>query len=174
MKVDRSKPYFEVDYPHRVRITHYPSGDTCLRHKWMVGKGSKKWEDQLKAFFEKHGDVKVMANSRGQLIGNVDDFPIQGASFKVGDIVILQHGELGEYAEEIVKVVPTENAWADFGDFREHYILKNGDTVYWDGGGDAWMSTIKHSHRQRVRKQREGDPTETLEDLLNTRNSFQI
>lgn len=174
MQVDRSKPYFEVDYPRKVRITHYPSGDTCLRHPWMIGKDSKKWVEKLRAFFEKHSDVKVMANSRGQLIGSVDDFPIQGASFKVGDVVILKHDELGEYAEEIVEVIPTKHHLLDFGDFHEHYVLKSGDEVYWSDGSDTWLSTSKNSISQRVRKQRDGDPTETLEDLLNTRNSFRI
>ena len=173
MIVDRNKPYFEVDYPRKVRITHYPSGDTCLRHPWMIGKDSKKWKEKLSAFFEKHSDVKVIANSRGQLVGNVDDFPIQGASFKVGDVVILKHDEFGEYAEEIVDVIPTKQPLLDFGDFHEHYVLKNGDHIYWSDGSDTWMSTSKNSN-QRVRKQREGDPTETLEDLMNTRNSFRM
>jgi hypothetical protein len=172
MGIDRSKPYFEVDYPRKVRITHHPSGDTCLRHPWMIGKDSITWEEKLKEFFERHSDVKELANSRGQIIGNVDDFPNQGGSFVVGDVVIMKHDEFGEYAEKIVQVIPTKQPLLDFGNFHEHYVLESGDEVYWNDGSDTWMSTSKNSISQRVRKQREGDPTETLDDLLNSSNSF--
>lgn len=174
MIVDRNKPYFEIDYPRKIRITHYPSGDTCLRHPWMIGKDTKKWKEKLGAFLEEHSDVKVMANSRGGLIGNVDDLPIKGTSFKVGDLVILKHDELGEYAEKIIEIIPTKQPLLDFGDFHEHYILESGGEVYWSDNSDTWMSTDKNSNRQRVRKQREGDPTENLEDLLNAQNNFRI
>jgi len=40
--------YFMIDYPHDTRVTHYPSGDTCLKHQWMRhGEGQGKWEEKL-------------------------------------------------------------------------------------------------------------------------------
>lgn len=174
MIVDRNKPFFEIDYPRKVRITHYPSGDTCLRHPWMIGKDTKKWEKKLGEFLEKHSDVKVMASPRGELIGNVEDFPIKGATFMVGDLVVLKHDEFGEYVEKIIEVIPTKSPLLGFGDFHEHYILESGGEVYWSDSSDTWMSTSKNSNSQRVRKQREGDPTETLEDLMNAQINFRI
>ena len=90
----------------------------------------------------------------------------------VGDVVIMKHDEFGEYAEKIVQVIPTKQPLLEFGNFHEHYVLESGDEVYWNDGSDTWMSTSKNSISQRVRKQREGDPTETLDNLLNSSNSF--
>lgn len=175
MQVDKNKPYFGIDYPSGIRITHYPSGDTCLRHRWMIGQGDK-WIEKLNTFLNKHDEVKIMANCRGAYIGHVDDFPIRGGGFKVGESVILHHAEYGEYAEKIVAAVPQNvDPRLNLGCFHENYVLESGAKLFWSSGGDSWDTTAEHhSFQSRIRKQRDGDPTINLDELMSQNNSFRI
>lgn len=154
MKLDRAAvgEYFELDFGGS-RLTHVPSGDTCLRHPWMSGPRIEAWDEKLSRFFRKHSNVSTIVNSRLEVIGNADEFPYRGGGFEIGDTVMVRNG-VGDASREFVATeVVGRNE--DDGSFR----LENGMQLFWNAGDCGWFAWRREPYvsGDRARKPLEGE-----------------
>lgn len=64
LKLNRSlhTEYFMLDFAGQ-RFTHYPSGDTCLRHEWMVYPRRAAWIEKLPDMAPVRGSIVIQSGA---------------------------------------------------------------------------------------------------------------
>lgn len=171
MKIDPNKPFFELDFGGD-RFTHYPSGDTCLRHRWMRGHKHLAWAEKFREFVASHPDCHVVASSRYEVIDDIRRHALLGGGFTVGETVVLL-GMPREvlFAVQVAEEVTMSNPVMLEDGHPTHYILETGDILYWDSDTNGWMTSNRReaNHRARVRPLFAG---ENAEDLLTSSKTF--
>lgn len=166
-QIDRSsdREYIEIDMGGS-RFTHYPSGDTCLRHPWMRGKDAVKWIEKFQEFAARHPETHVAVNSRHEIIDDIRNYPYLGGGFQVGDLVVTRVRGMGhpDCVRRIVEARSNGDArFRDPGDVEQSFILDDGQLLYWSSGEDAWLTDDKTGReRSRARRPVEGDDLEWL------------
>lgn len=163
MDFDRSKDeYIMLDWAGRGRFTHYPSGDTCLRHEWMIGiDGDAKWNAKLEAFLEKHQSTKVIVSSQYNVIDTTDSLqPWKRLPFAVGDSVVVRNREGAIWSQEVV-AIERQGELAN-------YTLDDGAEVSWDAYSYGWFaySCEPVTDRMRVRKPIAGEVVPTYDEAF--------
>lgn len=171
MKFDRSQHngYFELDFGGE-RLTHYPSGDTCLRHPWMRG-AVDAWTQKLKDFLARHPDVNVVINSSGYIIADANDFPQRNsAPFSVGDIVAVR--EKIDGIEDIGWVSKTVVGSRNTG-IETIYDLDDGEELYWADASSGWFAYRHDPYKEpcRVRRPVEGERLQLLSNVVPLRTT---
>ena len=163
---ERPPEYIEVDRGG-CRFTHYPSGDTLMRHEWLQQPSHfGKWDELRRAFFDSHPEANLLlGNMRGidstklSLIGDVNDFPWRDG-FKRGDIVVTPKGnpEEGNLARLIVDELPNgDPRFLSADDLEISYILEDGSVMFWSPQGEQWNITggdMADAMRRNVRVRR--------------------
>jgi hypothetical protein len=168
-KLDRNVTgeWFVLDFiGSRARFTHLPSGDTCLRHPYMVGTGTTQWLEKFGDFLSRHPKAHVVVNDHGEIVDDVRDFPISGGGFKVGDLVVTRSSGVGKtdcVREIVASVLVPPGSYRDPGDLDESFVLENGSVMYWGSDEDGWVARDRtHEERSRARRPVEGDNLERL------------
>jgi hypothetical protein len=166
-KLDHSTTaeYFELDMASQ-RFTHYPSGDTCLRHEWMHGRRyGEAWTKKLTEFFERHPDVSVIVNSRHEIIDSANSLPHRGGDYNVGDIVLVNVAEgeddWGLCAKTIKERI--DLAGDEFFDPHHRFKLDDDTLLFWRDGSNGWFTSAPQGEYIRARRPIEGEETLTLE-----------
>lgn len=180
-KLDRSvtNEYFELDLGGQ-RFTHYPSGDTCLKHEWMNERRNRqKWVDQVTAFFERHPDVSVVVNSHYEIIDNANSYPYRGGDYKVGDVVMARvctdanKDDWGMCARTITERV--DYPGDKFVDANTTFKLDDGGEFWWDEHNSGWIissNTSPDGQRRRLRPPVEGEEVLTLDEKKRAAAAF--
>jgi len=141
---DQPGGYYEIDFPGRLRLTHYPSGFTCLRHDWMTGRDAARWVDKLRECSDAHPEARYVYDGRGELVGDLRDMPAFGGGFAVGDLVLTRsRGDRGGglTAREVVAVRGDgDAAHHDADDAATSYVLEDGSPLYFSGHEGGWMT----------------------------------
>lgn len=167
-QLDRAtKEYFMLDFGGS-RFTHYPSGDTCLRHQWMVGRpDGAKWTEALKEFFARHPDVSVIVNSRFEIIDNANSFPHRGGDFNVGDVILVRVKEGDDDWGVCAKTITARSNFqgSDIVDPYHTFELDDGNAFYWDDHSNGWFTFRQgETDNQRVRLPVPGENVQTLDE----------
>ncbi|MCV9963858.1 hypothetical protein OIU34_18435 [Pararhizobium sp. BT-229] len=169
MKLDRSTiaEYFELDFGGD-RLTHYPSGDTCLRHQWMRSRDTAKWTEKLTEFLARHPYASIIANSQGDIIGDANSFPHRGGDFKVDDVVLVtvRIGE-DDWGPCARTVVARRDFAGDAVTEAHHWFeLDDGTELFWDERRNGWFAWRRDPFEQagRARAPLEGEVVQTLEE----------
>ncbi|BCB22421.1 hypothetical protein [Bosea sp. ANAM02] len=140
MKIDPNLPHIEIDLGGR-RFTHYPSGDTLLRHDYLRWQRQHlpDWKAMVVAFAARHPDTHLMTDSNRNIIDDIRTWPPLGGRFQVGDFVVNPgSADRSAVAREIIATAPSVTD--TILDFEETYILDDGEQMYWSSDADAWTS----------------------------------
>jgi hypothetical protein len=178
-KLDRNvtKEYFELDFGGQ-RFTHYPSGDTCLRHEWMIGyRDGPKWTSKLTDFFAAHPEASVIVSSKYEVIDDANSLPHRGGEYKVGDVVLMRVHEGNENWEWCARTI-TERL--DFpGDAVTEplttFKLDDGSGIYWHDHNNGWLTFRMDAPLERslrVRRPVDGEEILTLEERKEAAKAF--
>lgn len=136
-----AEEYIELDWKGRGRFTHYPSGDTCIRHDYMVSssQGDMEWSLKVRDFFAKHPQATAIISGTGKIIDNTANIPMAGGDLSVGDIVILGSSDDPEthIIVERNDVLRTFDRQAD--DPGYTLTLDDGNTLFWDNASFGWF-----------------------------------
>lgn len=140
MKIDPNLSRIEVDLGGR-RFTHYPSGDTLLRHDYLRWQRQHlpDWKAMVVAFAARHPDTPLMTDSNRNIIDDLRTWPTLGGRFRVGDYVVTPGSvDRDPVAREIIGSIPavTETIL----DFEETYVLDDGEHMFWSSDADTWTS----------------------------------
>lgn len=170
MRLDRSttREYFELDFGE-YRFTHYPTGDTCLRHQWMVGRQSNKWTEKLTDFLTRHPEASIIVNSRGDIIDDANSFPHRGGEYKVGDVVLLNlkidGDDWGPCAKTIIERRETEGD--QFFEPHPYFVLDDGSELFWNESRNGWIAWRPEPYEEfgRARAPLEGEVVQTLDQM---------
>jgi hypothetical protein len=168
MHLDRTTtPYFELDFGSD-RLTHYPTGDTCLRDEWMRGRDAAKWTEKLTEFLARHPDTSIIVNARGDIIDNANSFPHRGGDFKVDDVVLVRvrigDEDWGPCARTVV--ARREFAGDAVTDVHHWFELDDGSDLGWEQSLNGWFAWRRdpYEHAVRARAPFEGEVVQTLEE----------
>lgn len=164
---DAPEGYFEIDFPsNRLRLTHYPSGDTALRHDFMFdGEGAEKWSAKLRDLTEAHPGAHGIHNSRGTLVADIRDYPALGGGFSVGDLVVTRNEDGFDVARGIVSSFPNgAPEYRGAGEPAEAFRLEDGHTLYFSTSDGGWMATCSHGDRERARRVLPSDDLEVIRE----------
>lgn len=160
--------YIMLDWVGRGRFTHYPSGDTCLRHEYMVSThdGRIAWDEKLTAFFARHPEAKIIVSGRYRVLDNVDNLPQSGGGFEVGDTVMVRDEEDLTWSHKIVSSEDVSDRLTYRNDPTTMYILDDGSKVCWDALSNGWFAFegSQSKDNMRVRKPFEGEPTPNYDE----------
>ncbi len=164
---DAPEGYFEIDFPsNRLRLTHYPSGDTALRHDYMFdGEGAEKWSAKLRELTDAHPGAHGIHNSRGKLVADIRDYPALGGGFSVGDLVVTRTEDGFDVARGIVSSF--QNGAPEYrgpGEPAEAFRLEDGHTLYFSTSDGGWMATCSHGDRERARRVLPGDDLDAIRE----------
>jgi hypothetical protein len=172
LKLDRgvTNEYFMLDFAGQ-RFTHYPSGDTCLRHEWMDYSRRDKWIEKVTEFFERHPSVSVIVNDRYEIVDDADSYPYRAGDYKVGDVVMarvctdVNRDDWGMCARTVIERIDTpKDAYVDGGTV---FKLDDGGEFWWDENNNGWFisaGTSPDEQRRRIRPPLEGEETLTLDE----------
>lgn len=165
-QVDRNAEFVMLDFASGPRLTHYPSGDTALRHPWMHGRDAAKWVARVREFMDAHPGARTVCNARWDVIDDLSDHPLSGGSFAVGDSVVTRREGIGEVdcVREVIAVRHHgPEAHLDPDDARESYVLDDGEILYWSTGHHGWVADARNSDRDaRARRPLPGESLEAL------------
>lgn len=154
--VDRSTEHFELDFGGR-RITHVPTGDTCLRQPYMQGtKGYPAWKEKFDAFVARHPGCHVVVRSNGVIIDDMRRSSMVGGGYSIGEHVAIVDPTTG-YLERVLEIVASRRSGtpdSDLhpGDDRTSHLLENGESLWWDEASHGWFTRDREGDRNvRVR-----------------------
>jgi len=162
-----TKEYIVLDFAGRIRFTHQPSGDTCLRHEYMHGRDATlEWQEKFKAFRDRHPDAHVVVNDHREIVDDLRDYPLFGGGFSIGDIVVTRQRGLGETdaAREIVAIREDgPDAYREPGELGYSFILEDGNFLYWNSLSDGWQTRDRgNAETSRARRVVDGDNLDRL------------
>lgn len=152
------------------RFTHIPSGDTLVRHDYFHQRAMvDAWTDKMKAFLAAHPQAVSLVSRTGEhsgfsVIGDVRDFPWQ-EGFAVGDnVVTISRGDYEvDCCRQIVGVVAGAYQPLSKNELGHHYLLEDGQPLYWASTYDCWHSTSKDGRGEtRSRRLYAGEDAERL------------
>lgn len=143
--IPRNQEFIEIDFGGD-RFTHYPSGDTLMRHPWLrEDQNFPKWDEKRRKFFGDHPEAVWLVTlnnvdaGQARVIGDVRDFPWQGG-FDVGDVLVMSDANRGAFnARKILDKVEIDSPLFN-GDLPHHFLLEDGTTLYWSGMQEAWLA----------------------------------
>ncbi len=159
--------YVEIDMGGR-RLTHHPSGDTALRHPWMIesSKGFTDWRDRVLAFVAAHPGCHLMRNVRREVIDDLRRWPYSGGGYAVGDVVVSLDGiGAASVAREVVARVEEHPDAVDASrlDLDHHLLLDDGNVLYWSPYEDRWCACdVDGSPKGRTRPLMDRDDRDAL------------
>lgn len=135
MNDDLPREFYTLDFPRLVRFTHHPSGDTCLRHQWMIGKdGSAKWQAKLAEFFSRHPGCHLLCSEYSRKpIDDIRNYPVVGGGFDVGDLVVADGiARRITSRKEVQKDCDTDHGFV--------FVLEDGAMLWWRADSDGWFT----------------------------------
>ena len=167
MKIDPNSQYIMIDLGGRC-FTHYPSGDTLLRHDYLRWQRQKfpDWKASVLAFVARHPETHLMTDTNLQVIDDIRTWPTVGGEYKVGDFVVAR----GSRDRPLVarEIVGAESALGypdrSILDFDQVFILEDGEKMWWSSDSDCWSSR-DHLGNSGLRL-RPVLPGENLSDML--------
>ncbi len=180
LKLDRSqhKEYFMLDLAGQ-RFTHYPSGNTCLRHEWMDYTRRAAWIEKVTEFFQKHPSISVIVNDRYEIIDNADFYPYRAGDYEVGDVILtrvctdVNRDDWGMCARTITERV--DHPKSQYVDEYTIFKLDDGGEFWWDEHNNGWFISATASpdgQKRRVRPPMEGEEVQTLEEKKQAAASY--
>ena len=179
IELDRSvdKEFFMLDFGGQ-RFTHYPSGDTCLRHPWMYGRKDA-WIEKVTDFFNRYPEISVVVNDRYEVIDNADLYPYRKGEYKVGDIILARicadggREDWGMCARTITERV--DHPKSEYVDEYTIFKLDDGSEFWWDEHNNGWFISATDSpdgQKRRVRPPVENEEIATLDEKKQAAASF--
>lgn len=141
MRLDSTRTeYFMLDRSGS-RFTHYPSGDTCLRHLWMAERNAEAWHSALREFFGRHPAASLVVSSDMQVVDDVNSLPCRGGGYDIGDEVVVPARSSDGHEDVRVRTIVERREVAhpqmigpDHG-----FTLDDGTSLIWDAFDYGWF-----------------------------------